>query len=633
MSPPGLTRGLTPDLSEVYVAPGGRIRQSDIETVRDRTDIVQLISEYIPLKKSGRQFRGPCPFHKEKDPSFYVDPSKAVFHCFGCKVGGNAFDFVMKADGLSFADAVERLADRIGVQLTYEASSEAEMKGRLEKDRLFKLNQTSADYYHYLLKETEGAGGARDYLSGRGFESRIIDEFKLGFAPPGWENLAGFLGKKGFAEKDIVTVGLARERSGGQGRGIYDIFRNRVVFPIMDHRGRVVAFGGRKLPGQSSADEPKYLNSPETPIYRKGHTLYGYYQARQAISEARRAVVVEGYTDLLALRQAGIAEVVATLGTALTENHFDLLARVCDNVYLAFDADRAGTDAARRALEFWNRFRMEVFVVSLPEGEDPASLVEKGGAGAFAGHMGAAENLLDFSVKKIIEGCDTTTPMGRQRAMAACAPVIARVSADEFMPVRNDLVRKVGGMLDMPEETVQVYMRQAAKPRASSGAAERRPEGARAAGMWDKVENEALQVLLHDPNSLHEQMYLDSDYFTDAGNKKIFEMLKEFPAGDEEGLQAEFDSFVRGMLERLDDTLRGKVTRLLVEAPPEGSPGYENKVFETLKLNFFKREKQQLEIEVSKVNPRLEPKKYEALCARLLEIQQVIREQFPFDRD
>lgn len=612
----------------------GRIRQSDIDTVRERTDIVQFISEYVPLKKSGRQFRGPCPFHKEKDPSFYVDPAKGVFHCFGCKAGGNVFDFVEKADSLAFGEAVERLADRIGYQLSYDVSSEAEQKGRVEKDRLFKLNQTAADYYQYMLRETEPGRNARRYLSQRGFGDKIVDEFCLGFSPPGWENLVGFLAKKGFSDRDIVVVGLGRERSAARadGRGIYDVFRNRVMFPILDHRGRPVAFGGRAMPDSQAENEPKYMNSPETPIYRKGHTLYGYYQARGAIQDSREVVVVEGYTDLLALRQSGIAGVVATLGTALTENHFDLLARVCDKVYLAFDADRAGMDAARRALEFWNRFRLEVLVVILPTGEDPASLVEKGGADEFTRYKEKSETLLDFSVRKVIEGCDTSTAMGRQRAMAACVPVISKVSSDELRPVRNELVRKVGGLLDMPEETVEVYMRQAVKKAPGPGV--RAEPGPRAPAMWDKVEREALHVLIHSPGALVEQIYLDDEYFTDPGNKKIFEMLKEFPVCDEEDLQAEFDSFVRGMLERLEDEdLRGRVTSLIVEPPPEGVQGYEHKVFETLKLNFFKREKRRVEFEISKVNPKLEPKKYESICARLLEIQQVIREQFPYDHN
>lgn len=616
------------------MSPGGRIRSSDVETVRERTDIVQLIGEYVPLKKSGRQFRGPCPFHKEKDPSFYVDSAKAVYHCFGCKVGGNVYDFVMKLEGLNFAEAVERLADRLGYQLTYDAASGEELKGRMEKERLFKLNQTAAEYYRYMLRESDAGRAAREYLKGRELDERVVEEFRLGFAPAGWENLAGFLAKKGFSAGDMVAVGLCRQRSQGQahGSGVYDVFRGRVIFPILDHRGRVVAFGGRTLPGLVSDDEPKYLNSPETSIYRKGHTLYGYYQARAAIQDSREAVVVEGYTDLLALRQAGAGGVVATLGTALTENHFDLLARICDSVYLAFDADRAGTDAARRALEFWNRFRMEVFVVTLPEGEDPASLVEKGGAEAFSTRKDRAETLLDFSVRKIVDGCDTSTPMGRQRAMAACVPVISKVSTDEFGPVRNELVRLVGGLLDMPEETIEVYMRQAVRGTPAPGGTAR--QEARPQAMWDKVENEAMQVLLHNPEAVLEQMYLDEDYFTDPGNKKIFEMLKEFPVCDEKDLQAEFDSFVRGMLELLDDeNLRSRVTRLLMETPPESSSGCEHKVFETLQLNFFKREKRRVEFEISKVNPKLEPKKYEALCARLLEIQQVIRVQFPYDHN
>jgi DNA primase len=612
--------------------PGGRIKSSDIEAVRDRTDIVALISEYVPLKKSGRQFRGPCPFHKEKDPSFYVDPSKAVYHCFGCKVGGNAFDFVMKAEGLNFSEAVERLADRLGYQLTYEASSEADLKGRLEKDRLFKLNQTAADYYQYMLSESEKGTAARTYLTERGFTENIVEQFKLGFAPPGWENLAAFLGKKGFAQRETVTVGLGRERSSGQGSGtgVYDVFRNRIMFPILDHRGRVVAFGGRIMPDAPTENEPKYLNSPETPIYRKGHTLYGYYQARGEIQDSRRAIIVEGYTDLLALSQAGIKTVVATLGTALTENHFDLLARVCDKVYLAFDADRAGLDAAQRALEFWNRFSLDVFVVRLPPGEDPASLVEKGGEGAFTERLEAAENLLDFAVGRVIEASDTSTATGRQRAMAACVPVLTKVSGDEFRPVRNELVRRVGSLLDIPEETVEVYVRQAMRPATRTGPFS--DSGARAPAMWDKVEREALQVLIHQPRVLLEQAYLDEEYFTDPANKKILAMLKEFPVYDEESLQAKFDGFVKDMLEQLEDQdLRGRITRLVVEAPPECNPGYEDKVFETLKLNFFKREKRRVEFDVSKVNPKLEPKKYEALCARLLEIQQVIREQLPFD--
>jgi DNA primase len=503
------------------VSPGGRIKDSDIETVRERTDIVQVISEYVPLKRAGREFRGPCPFHQEKDPSFYVNPAKEVFFCHGCKEGGGVFNFVMRMEGLSFNETVERLASRIGYQVAYEAASPEETRGRLEKDRLFKLNQTAADFFHYSLLETPAAAKAREYIASRGFGGEIIEEFKLGFAPPGWDNLSGFLAKKGFQEKEIATVGLAKERARSQteGRGIYDIFRDRVIFPIVDHRGRVVAFGGRKIPGSGDEEGPKYLNSPETPIYRKGHTLYGFYQSRPAIQDSREAIVVEGYTDLLALRQAGVAPVVASLGTALTENHFDLLARFCDRVYLSFDADRAGIEAARRVLEFFNRFSIETFVVMLPPGEDPATLVEKGGTEAFLEHKERAESLLDFSVVKIIESMDPTTPLARQRAMQACVPVLSRVAGEDMRPVRNELIRKIASMLDMPEETVQILAREALRPTGARGRAT--TDSARVSVMSDKVEREALQVLLHDPVALLEQHHLDADYFSDPINKNI----------------------------------------------------------------------------------------------------------------
>src|SRR5450830_244898 len=480
------------------LSPGGRIKDSDVDVVRERTDIVQLISEYVPLKKSGREYRGPCPFHQEKDPSFYVNPAKGVYFCFGCKASGGVFNFIMQVEGLRFNNAVERLADRIGYQVSHEAASPDDVKRRTARDRLYTLNQTAADYFHYLLKETECGKKALSYLAGRGLEEGLIETFHLGFVPAGWDNLSAFLVKKGYNERELVTAGVAKERPRGEtdGRGVYDIFRNRIIFPIMDQRGRVVAFGGRRMEKKAEQGEPKYLNSPETPVYRKGRTLYGFYQTRTAIQDAGGAVVVEGYTDLLALWQAGIAPVVATLGTAMTENHFELLNRFCDRVYLAFDADRAGVDAALRPLEFWNRFKVEVMVVTLPEGEDPASLVEKGGASAFKEFQDRAEPLLDFAARKKIEGCDTSTPLGRRRAMEGCVPIIAKVSSEDMRLVRNDLLRKVAGRLDMPLETVEVYMREAS--RLSGRPAERRT-GVEVPAMWQKVEKEALRILLHDP--------------------------------------------------------------------------------------------------------------------------------------
>lgn len=615
------------------MSPGGRIKDSDIEAVRERSDIVQVIGEYVPLKKAGREFRGPCPFHHEKDPSFYVNPAKEVYFCHGCREGGGIYNFVMKIEGLDFAEAVEKLADRIGYRLSYDATSAGEIEGRLEKDRLFKLNTSAADFFRYNLAEGRDGSPARAYLEGRGFGSEISAEFSLGYARPGWDTLTDFLKKKGFAEKDMVAVGLARERSGerqGAGRGVYDIFRNRLIFPILDHRGRVVAFGGRQIPGLDDKDGPKYLNTPETPIYRKGHTLYGFYQSRNHIQESREAVVVEGYTDLLALRQAGIMPVVASLGTAITENHFDLMAKFADRVFLAFDADRAGMEAARRVFEFFNRFNLEVFVVSLPPGEDPATLIAKGGAEAFEALKSAAAPLLDFTVERIIGSIDTGTPMGRQKAMQACMPVLSRVSGDEMTIVRHELVRKIASMLEMPEESVGVMVRNALRP---PGARARESVASERVGiMGDKVEREALRVLAHSPWALMEQQHLDADLFTDPYNRKIFLILKEFPGCDENVLQVEYDNFLRRQVEAAEDkTLRGRMMELLIASPPACGPDYETTVFDSLVKAYLKRRKQKIETEIRGINKKLEPRKYDHLCGELLELQQLIRDQFPGD--
>lgn len=606
----------------------GRIKDSDLEAVRERTDIVKLISDYVPLKKAGREFRGPCPFHKEKDPSFYVSPTKGVYHCYGCSASGNAITFLMELENLSFTEAVERLADRLGMRLDRVAASPEEGRKRDQKDRLFKLNESAADFFKHQLLESVTGSPALDYLDGRGIDKAIVDEFKLGFAPPAWEDLATFLKKKGFSEPDIVKAGLGRERrQGGGAPGIFDMFRNRIMFPIVDHMGRVVAFGGRAMPGVEG--EPKYINSPETPVYRKGYVLYGYYQSRAGIQDERAAVVVEGYTDLLSLWRSGIRNVVAPLGTALTEHHFELMARSAERVYLAFDSDRAGMEAAARALELFSRFKLEILVVRLPEGQDPASMVEAGEAEAFKEALQGAESLFDFACERTISRYDISTPLGRRKAMEACLPVLEKVSSDDMRGVQNDLTRKLSGWLDMPEESVKFFLAEARRPaqKTSKGGIERM-----AAGMSDKVESEALALLLQDPRMLADHQYLDADYFMNPGNRKIIEMLKDIPVGAEEMEQAEHEGTIGRLIEDVDDAaLRATITRLFMEPLPPGETGQAEKVFDSLSRRFYERKIRQIKLDISKVDKKREPKKYEALCDRLLELDRIIKEQFPFD--
>ncbi|MDD5748192.1 MAG: DNA primase [Actinomycetota bacterium] len=607
----------------------GRIRDSDIDAVRERTDIVQLISEYIPLKKSGREFRGPCPFHQEKEPSFYVNPAKGVYYCFGCQASGGVFNFIMKMEGLKFNEAVEKLADRIGYSLTYERLRPEEESRKNEREKLFNLNQTAAEYFHYLLVESPKGKKALEYLEKRGIKKETIGEFFLGFAPEGWHNVSNFLSKKGFTAEELVLAGLSRKREQADGGGIYDIFRNRLIFPIHDLRGRVIAFGGRVLEETRERHEPKYLNSPETPVYRKSRTLYGLHQARPHIQNSKEVVIVEGYTDLLALYQAGMKNVVATLGTALTPGHFELLNRFSEKAYLAFDADRAGQEAAQRPLEFCGRFSLEVLVVKMPEGEDPASLVEKEGLKEFENSVRRAVSIFEFSAEKAIEEFDLVTPAARMKALAACVPIFERISGPRDMPIFNDLVRKVGTMLEMPDETVRVFTRDALKGVQVGG---RSGATSRAPLIAEKVEREALRLLLHNSEQLIEHQYLEPEYFQDEENRKIFEMLKEIMFFDEKILRAEYDSIVGRLMEEIEDeNLRAHAGRLLVEPPPETEPGLEGEVFDRLSYAYFKREERKIEEELRACDKKLEPKRYDELFRRLVEYDRVIKELFPYD--
>lgn len=606
----------------------GRIKDSDLEAVRERTDIAGLISEYVPLKKAGREFRGPCPFHKEKDPSFYVNQQKGVYHCYGCNASGNAITFLMEHDSLTFGEAVERLADRLGMRLERVAASPEEAKKRDLKDRLFRLNTAAAEFFRHQLLETPQGKPALDYLSGRGIDREVIDDFKIGYAPDSWDALSVFLNKKGFGNVDIVDAGLAGERSREGGRpGLFDFFRNRVMFTVIDHMGRVVAFSGRVMP--ASDDTRKYINTKETPVYHKGSVLTGYYQSRAAIQDMREAVMVEGFTDLLALWRAGLKNVVAPLGTAITEHHFELLSRSADRIYLAFDSDRAGMDAAARALELFSRFKLEVFVVRLPEGQDPASMVESGEADSFRDAIEEAEQLFEFACERTIARNDISTPMGRRRAMEACMPVLQKVSGDDMKPVLNDLVRKLSGWLDMPQETVKFFLTEAKRPEARTSS---RREERRATGMWDKVEREALELLLQDAGAFADHQYLDADYFTNPLYKTIIEMLKDMPFGAEYIEQAEHENLIGRLIGDVGDpSLRAAVTRLFMDPLPRSEPGYEEKVFDSLSRRFFEGKKRQAELEIGKVDKKREPKKYEALCDRLFELNQIIKEQYPFD--
>lgn len=367
----------------------GRIPEDTIREIRERIDIVEVVSSYLPLKRSGANHLGLCPFHGEKTPSFNVNATRQIFHCFGCGVGGNVFSFLMRMEGLAFPEAVRRLGDRVGISIEEEVLSPAEVQRREERERLIRVNEVACDFYHQLLLEDKDAVVARNYLRERGYDGDTARTFRLGFAPGRWDALSEHLAQKGFDPEWARDLGLTRP--GKDGRGDYDLFRNRLLFPILDLNGKVAAFGGRVLDDSL----PKYLNSSESPIYHKGRILYGLAQAREEMRRSDKVIVVEGYFDQMALYRAGFTNTVATCGTSLTEEHGRLLQRYAKKVLLLFDQDKAGQKATFRAMDVLLPLGLSIAVVGLDPGEDPDSFVLKQGAEAFAARLQQARPVLE----------------------------------------------------------------------------------------------------------------------------------------------------------------------------------------------------------------------------------------------
>lgn len=378
------------------------------EEIRNRIDLVELVSPYVTLERAGKNFRGLCPFHTEKTPSFYVSPALNRFHCFGCGASGDAFSFLMRIEGISFREAMRRLAERAEIELPEESLPK---EAPDERERLRKLVYAASFFYRQALKRTPAA---QEYLTRRGLTPKTIEDFELGYAPDGWDYLLRFLQRHNFSLQDAEAAGLLKAREDGS--GYYDRFRNRIIFPIHDASGRVVAFGARTM----GNEEPKYLNSPETPLFEKRNTFYGWHKARGAILQQRAAIVVEGYLDLIMLHQYGFAHSLATLGTAFTDDHASRLKRLVERVYLMFDSDSAGVRAALRAGEVLLQAGIPTLVVRLPQGEDPDSLLRTYGAEALQRALDQAAPIALFGIEQIIrEVAGERTPLELEPALKA----------------------------------------------------------------------------------------------------------------------------------------------------------------------------------------------------------------------
>ncbi|HET8822617.1 MAG TPA: DNA primase [Thermoleophilaceae bacterium] len=422
-----------------------------IDRVRDAVDMVQLVGEKTDLRRVGTRWTGLCPFHDERTPSFSVNAEEKLYYCFGCGEGGDAFKFVQQTEALEFQEAVELLAERSGVRVEREEDDPRAEQRRRRRERLHSLLDRATRFYVSYLRESAEAGPARSYLASRGLSEEVLAEFRVGYSPSKWDRMIIGARQSGFSEEELIAAGLAQR---GRNGGLYDRFRGRIMFPLADARGRVLGFGARQM---EEGRGPKYLNTSENDLYHKGRQLFGIDVARKEAMKTGRFVVVEGYTDVLALHQTGVREAVAIMGTAMTQDQLAELAKVGDSgrrgvIYLALDADRAGREAMLRAARLAEDRGVDLRVVDMPEGKDPADLASEGGSAAFQERMERAAPMIEFQVRRVLADADLDTPLGRDRALEEARKLISAVP--ERTATRDALVREAADRLDVPPDYV-----------------------------------------------------------------------------------------------------------------------------------------------------------------------------------
>ncbi len=420
----------------------GRIPENILDDILSKVDIVELISSYIPLKKAGRNFRARCPFHNEKTPSFMVSPDKQIYHCFGCGESGNAFKFLMQHERMEFTEAVELLARRCGVVIP---QSDADRSAEGLNAQIFKANDLAAGFFRAQLFSPAGKT-ALAYLQKRGLRREVLESAGAGLAPDSWDGLISFMRGKGVSLSILDKAGLITPRQGG---GYYDRFRKRIMFPISDARSRIIGFGGRVY---SAADKGvKYINSPETAVYTKGRNLYGLHLSKDAVRRNDCAVVVEGYLDFLIPYQEGVENLVASQGTALTEEQIRLLKRYTANVVIVYDGDKAGESAALRALELFIEEGVNVRVAALPQGDDPDTFVRREGAEAFRGLINGAKEIFDYKLCILKSRHNVSAASGKD---AVAAEMLSTINKFQSAVVRSEYLRVLAGEINVPEEAL-----------------------------------------------------------------------------------------------------------------------------------------------------------------------------------
>ena len=533
----------------------GRIREDDVSHIRHSSRIDDVVGDYVQLKNAGGgQKKGLCPFHDEKSPSFHVTPSKGFYHCFGCQSGGDVISFVMKIEHMSFTEAVERLADRMNYQLTYDEGPTR--TGGSDRKRLLEANRLAALFYQEQLQQPGPAQVGREFLQSRGFDKEAAAKFGVGYAPDEWDALSKYLKGRGFTDAELELAGLTKE---GQ-RGHIDRFRNRLVWPIHEISGDVVGFGARRL--SESDTGPKYLNTPETPIYKKSALLYGLEMAKKEIAKKRQVVVVEGYTDVMAAHLAGIETAVATCGTAFGDEHIRILRRLLmdddafrGEVIFTFDGDAAGQKAALRAFDDDQKFVSQTFVAVEERGLDPCDLRIKDGDGAVRDLIARRVPLFEFAIKSKLKLFNLTTAEGRVSALKECAPLIMKIRDKALRP---EYVRALAGWIGIDIELVREAVGR--NPRESGGAARASLEKSTPTYL---LEREVLKSILQFSELSPEWKNLAAEDFSDEAHQSIFALVASSP---------ESLSNLSVLIEKSEPEIAALITELTVEPLRSAEP-------------------------------------------------------------
>jgi len=562
------------------------ISPESLERVKQAADIVEVISAHTDLRRAGARWTGLCPFHEERTPSFSVEPQEKLYHCFGCGVGGDVIKFVEEKEGLGFAEAVELLADRYGVEIEREQEDPRAEAKRQQRRRLEQLLERTSAYYASYLWESQEAGKAREYLAERGLSEQILRAFGVGYAPSAWDKILVRGQQAGFSPAELHGVGLVQRNQKGSE---YDRFRSRIMFPIRDRRGRTLGFGGRAMRADQGA---KYVNTAETDFFHKSQMLYGVDLAKGAIAKAARAVVVEGYTDVLALHQAGVEEAVGVMGTAITGEQVATLSGMVEEVVLALDADSAGQEAMLRAQRVAAGRRMRLRVAAMPAGVDPAEMMaEPGGAERFRALVESAQELTAFQVGLVLDRTDVGSPVERDRALGEVAPVLAGMGESAS---RDDLVRRVAERLDL--EPAMVMGRVVAATPASGGEeraparAERRPDASpprRAAELTSRERRERalLAMCIALPDEGREYLERLTEAHLSASGLRAATWLRENPGDPASNLPHEAE-------------MAGLVTELVMLSRDQPASR------EAMELNFLLLDQRRLEDEIAAAGER-----------------------------